>query len=263
VIRNLLLSGGPGHDFAQTTEFLVDLLANAAAPEAAEQSLDQQVPAEPIVTQVVTQPEQFFEQLLLANSGKIAQWDLLTVNALRWQMLPDRYAPQRKQWAYKIQESQVHLMHDFVAQGGGLVALHSAVICFDAHPVWHQLTGATWDWSRSSHPDLAEFKVTVTAEGLDHPVTSAAANFCITDELYKFLDQVSDLAPLLTSSYLGVDHPLLWAHSVGRGRVVTDLLGHSVDSLTNAAHSKILVRAACWAARDPERLVTDLARNNS
>ena len=262
MIRNLLLSGGPGHDFVQTSAALAKILASADEPTS---SLGEQRPEQvatnrivtEIVTEIVTDPEQFFELVRSSSQGKIEPWDLITVNALRWQMRQDRYAKERSEWAYTIQENDLQLLADFVAEGGGLLAVHTAVICFDAHPLWHQMLGASWNFATSSHPPEEEFDVTVTAEGLAHPLTTAASNFFITDELYGFLDQVPDLTPLLSARYLGREQPLLWTQSLGQGRVVTDLLGHSVDSLTNATHKSILVRAAHWAARSSERMHGD------
>ena len=153
------------------------------------------------------------------------------------------------------------LPEGFQTGEGGLLALHTAVICFDAHPIWKQLTGASWNWSASSHPPVGEFEVSITAAGSQHPVTAQAQNFLLADELYGFLDQVPDLIPLLTAPYLGVEQPLLWAQSIGSGRVVTDLLGHSVESLSNATHQDVLTRAAFWAARDPQRVDAEQVRS--
>ncbi len=236
-MRNLLLSGGPGHDFDLTSAALAKILAS---PD--------------IATEIVTDPAHFFDLLRLGTNGQIEPWDLLTVNALRWQMGQDRYAEQRTEWEYAIQENDLGLITEFVNSGGGLLALHTAVICFDAHPLWQQLTGASWNFSTSSHPPVGEFEVSVTQDGLKHPLTAATENFSIADELYGFLDQVPGLAPLLTARYLDRDQPLLWARSLGKGRVVTDLLGHSVESLSNATHQGILVRAAHWAAGESEPL---------
>ena len=238
-MRNLLLSGGPGHDFDLTSAALAKILAS---PDTA--------------TEIVTDPAHFFHLLQLGTNGQIEPWDLITVNALRWKMQVDRYAELRNEWAYSLRHQDIELMREFVTQGGGLLALHTAVICFDAHPIWKQLTGSSWNWSASSHPPVGEFEVAVTQDGLKHPLTAAAENFSITDELYGFLDQVPGLAPLLTARYLDRDQPLLWARSLGKGRVVTDLLGHSVESLSNATHQGILVRAAHWAARETEPLQT-------
>ena len=118
-MRNLLLSGGPGHDFEQTSAALAKILAS---PDTA--------------TEIVTDPAHFFDLLRLGTNGQIEPWDLLTVNALRWQMGQDRYAEQRTEWEYAIQENDLELITGFVNSGGGLLALHTAVICFDAHPLW-------------------------------------------------------------------------------------------------------------------------------
>ena len=45
---------------------------------------------------------------------------------------------------------------------------------------------------------------------------------------------------------------MLWARSVGAGRVVTDLLGHDAAAMTQASHREILRRAARWLT-DPDR----------
>jgi type 1 glutamine amidotransferase len=258
LIRNLLLSGGPGHDFDQTSAALAKILASAGETASANaKQRPQEVAANQVVTEVVTDPEQFFELVRSSSEGQIEPWDLITVNALRWQMRQDRYAKERSEWAYTIRENDLQLLADFVAKGGGILAVHTAVICFDAHPLWQQLLGASWNFSTSSHPPVGEFEVTVTPQGPAHPLTAAASNFFITDELYGFLDQEPELIPLLSARYLGREQPLLWAQSLGQGRVVTDLLGHSLESLSNATHKSLLVRAAQWAARSSERLHVD------
>ncbi len=52
--------------------------------------------------------------------------------------------------------------------------------------------------------------------------------------------------PLLTGAHGGRAHPLLWARTVGAGRVVTDLLGHSLESFEHPVHRVVLQRAARW-----------------
>ncbi|MCX6524447.1 MAG: ThuA domain-containing protein [Actinobacteria bacterium] len=265
-MRNLLLSGGPGHDFDLTSAELIRILdAGCVAQTPLLESGSAESPgvhaSAKVSTHLVEQPAAFFELLRLSLAGEIEPWDLITVNALRWKMQVDRYAELRNEWAYSLQHEDIELMREFVTQGGGLLALHTAVICFDAHPIWKQLTGASWNWSASSHPPVGEFEVSITAAGSQHPVTAQAQNFLLADELYGFLDQVPDLIPLLTAPYLGVEQPLLWAQSIGSGRVVTDLLGHSVESLSNATHQDVLTRAAFWAARDPQRVDAEQVRS--
>lgn len=228
--RNLLLSGGPGHPFATTSSMLADLLAD-----------------EGIETTVMTEPADAMDALRAAEEGIGDPIDLLTVNALRWRMAQDRYAAQRDQYAVALDRTDLAVVDRFVRGGGGLLALHTAVICFDADPSWHALCGASWHWDRSSHPALGPVEVEVTEAGRAHQLTRGIERFVIEDEAYGFLDEDRDLVPLLTAGHGGRTHPLLWARPVGSGRVVTDLLGHGPDSFEHPTHRTILVRAASWA----------------
>ena len=230
--RNLLLSGGPVHDFDATSSAIASLLASGDGG--------------PIETTIVDDPNDAFARLRAADARGSCSWDLLTVNALHWRMEVERYAHLRDRDAFDLGAADGELIEKYVHGGGGLLALHAAVICFDAEPHWHALTGASWNWERSSHPPVGEVAVQVTEAGRRHPITAGIDPFCIVDEVYGFLDDADDLEPLLTATHDGTVHPLLWARPAGAGRVVTDLLGHGVESLTNPAHCTILQRAAAW-----------------
>ena len=238
MISNLLLTGGPTHDFARTALEIASLLHEPAPG------------AQSISTTIVHEPIEFFDHLRRAAIGECEPWDLVTVYALRWRMGADRYESQRTEWAYDIDAVDVALIAAHVARGGGLLALHTAVICFDADPTWRALLGAAWNWERSSHLDLANVRVENTLVGAAHPLTARVESFEVIDEIYGFLDELDDIEPLLTSTQGGRAQPVLWARSVGAGRVVTDLLGHGLESLTQPTHRAILRRAAAWAIGD-------------
>ena len=230
--RNLVLSGGPQHDFDATTAVLVELGREVG-----------------LTATVVTEPPEFFAELGRAGRGEIPPWDLVTVNALRWRMDADRYAHLRDRFAFSLGPADAAALVHHVGGGGGLVVMHTGVICFDAEPTWHELAGASWNWEHSSHPPLADFEVTVTEAGRRHPLTIGVEPFCIRDELYGTLDVVDDLVPLLTGECDGREHPLLWAREFGDGRVVTDVLGHGTASLAHPAHGAVIGRAFSWARR--------------
>jgi type 1 glutamine amidotransferase len=111
-----------------------------------------------------------------------------------------------------------------------------------------------WNWDRSSHPPLGPARISPTEAGRHHPITSGTDAFTTVDEVYGFLDAEPDLVPLLTSPHDGTDHPVLWARTVGRGRVVTDLLGHDGAAMGQARHRELLGRAARWLTESsPDR----------
>ena len=228
---NLVLSGGPGHDFDATTAVLVELGGEIG-----------------LTSVVVTEPSEFFAALRDA-SGETAPWDVVTVNALRWRMETGRYAHLRDSLGFELSRADADTLARHVSGGGGLVVLHTGVICFDAEPTWHRLVGASWNWARSSHPPVAEVTVSVTEAGLHHPLTVGVESFSVCDEIYGDLDTVGDIVPLLRATHHGREDPVLWARTFGEGRIVTDVLGHGTASMINPAHRTVLSRALSWARR--------------
>lgn len=229
-MRNLLLSGGPGHDFESVAASLDGLLAEVG-----------------FMTTIVMHPDEMFDALGASTDPDSQPFDLITVHALHWQMAAERYSHLRATQAYSLAAADAHRIEDFVTAGGGLLALHGAVVCFDAQPIWRRLCGAAWVWDDSGHPPLGPVSVDVTAAGRAGEIVGPVGDFELVDEIYGFLDEDPDLEPLLTGFHGGRIHPLLWARRIGRGRVVTDLLGHGSASIDHAVHRGILSRSALWA----------------
>ncbi len=227
---NLVLSGGPLHDFGASTASLVELIA-----------------ADGIASTVFEDPHAAIAEL--ATRGP--SWDLVTVNALRWSMPADRHQPLRDEWAFTLGPGEAQVFERYVRDGGGLLACHTAVICFDAEPAWHACLGASWNWERSSHPPVGAAVVSITDAGRAHGITTGTGDFTTVDEIYSHLDVDPDVTPLLTSRHGDVEHPVLWAREVGRGRVVTDLLGHDAAAMTQPDHARILRRATAWLTGIP------------
>lgn len=222
MIRNLILTGGIGHPFADASAALADMLA----PEG-------------IVSTVTEDIEQGLSEL--------DRFDMVTVYALRWRMLiGEKYAPHREQWAFSLSDAGRRSLTGFVEAGGGLVALHTAMVCFDDWPEWRNLLGAQWIWGRSAHPPIGAIEAAPT--DTTHPITENAATFSLRDEVYGSLDMEEDIQPLLVGDAGAGSWPLLWARPVGRGRVFVDLLGHDRASLEQPMHRRLLCRGARWAA---------------
>jgi type 1 glutamine amidotransferase len=225
MIRNLLLSGGVGHDFAATSAAIAATLRECG-----------------IETTIATEPAQALSELRRPeDAADRPRWHLLTVNAL--------HGSRRNVPVWSLAPADAAVLEHFVTSGGGLLAIHTAVICFEGDPTWRRLCGAAWDWETSSHPPIDEVSVAVTEAGSDHPITTQLDDFSVVDEVYTDLDREPGIVPLLTSAWAGRAHPLLWAREVGRGRVVTDLLGHGLESIEHPTHRTLLCRAAAWAAR--------------
>jgi type 1 glutamine amidotransferase len=224
-VRALVLSGGVGHDFDLTSSLLAGVLGEAG-----------------FETDVVDLADGFARL-------RHARPDLFVVNALRWRMLVERFAPQRERWAYESDPEDRQLVEEFVAGGGGLLGIHTAPICFDDWDGWRDLLGARWDWDTSHHPPYGPAKVNVRTDA--HPLVAGITDFEVEDEIYGFMDVAGDVDGLAFAPHGGRDHPLLWAREVGRGRVVYDALGHDGRVYESPEHRRILRRAALWATGRP------------
>jgi hypothetical protein len=155
-------------------------------------------------------------------------------------MLDARYSDAiRAEWATTMAPEARGQIAGFVAGGGGLLALHTAVLCFDDWPAWPDLVGGTWVWGRSGHPPPGEVPVHFDA---DHHLTAGLGPVTLLDERYDGLDVQPAATVVATSPGAGGKQPMVWVH----GRTVTDVLGHDERSLTDPTHAEVLRRAIRW-----------------
>ena len=221
-MKGVILSGGIFHPFAETSAALADLLA-----------------AEGIVCTVTEDVAEAIDAL--------AHVDLFAVNALRWTMTQhEKYAPHRARWAMELTAGQQAAIDGFVQRGRGLLALHTATICFDAWPGWRVLLGGGWQWGASHHPPPEPADVAVLP---GHAITRGLTDFCLTDEIYHALSPGPDcnvLAQAASRTQPAGPQPLAWCRSHGAGRVFVDALGHDAASLAVPGHGALLRRAARW-----------------
>ncbi|GIH91806.1 ThuA domain-containing protein [Planobispora siamensis] len=217
--RNLILSGGMYHDFSATSAALAETLA--------------EVGVESDVTEDI-----------VGGLADAPEYQLITINALRWRMRQERFADHRALWRFELPAQARTALLDHLERGGGLLCMHSASICFDDWQGWPRVLGACWDWSKSHHPPLGWASVRVHG---GHPVVDGLRDFDLVDEVYSDLTVLSDVHPLASA----MGQPLVWARPVRRGRVVYDALGHDTRSYDSPAHRTLLQRAALWLLKRP------------
>ncbi|MEO1082561.1 MAG: ThuA domain-containing protein [Pseudomonadota bacterium] len=223
--RNLILSGGIFHDFEATSRALETLLVPLGIRSTIREDVEEALGE-------------------LAEGG----YDMLTVNALRWRMDGEKYAPWREQWALSLSAASRRAIDDFVREGGAMLGLHAASICFGDWPDWRDLLGGAWRWDESYHPPPAPVSVRPTAAG----AALGLQPFEVTDERYSDLDLREDIETLLVAEdEAGREQPLVWRQRVGAGRVACDLLGHDPESLAVPAHAEALRGLVAWVLKRP------------
>lgn len=228
-MRAVVLSGGLTHDFPATTACLVAELDAVG--------LDAEVHTD-------------VDEALLALPGAA----LLVVNALRWTMtdpaVPERYRSRAAAEGASPSPAARAAFDTHLAGGGGLLAMHTAPICFDDWPAWADALGARWVWGRSQHPPLGP-PVDVEVGG-EHEIVAGVGGFTIVDEVYGDLEFRASVTPLLQAAQPDDARrvmPLLWAREPGEARVVYDALGHHPPSYAVPEHAEIVRRAIRWTSR--------------
>lgn len=223
--RNLILVGGIFHDFQASAEALSDVLAPLGIESRIEPDLDAGLAS------LATNPV-----------------DLITVNALRWEMIGEKYDPYRDNEAYSPPAATRAAMANHLETGGALLGLHTASICFSDWPEWSQILGGRWVWGTSFHPPPE--RITVTPAERDG--SDALPAFEVHDELYTdlTLEPGTEVLAYGRSEAMHKAQPVLWRHTVGPGRVIYDALGHDSASLLHPPHAKWLTESVAWALEE-------------
>ncbi len=232
--RNLILTGGLYHPFDAASETLRNALGEVGFES-------------DITTDIHT-------GLSWLDDG---DYDLLTVYALRFPMLAERFANDRALWAVTVGEVDARRIEAHLQRGRGILAMHTAAISFDDWPGWREIVGAGWTWGTSYHPPHGQVSVRMTAA--QHAITRGLPAFDFDEEAYSKMSLVSGIEALATVQATVQDSasPCLWAREVSQGRVVYDALGHDSASIDQPTHKRMLQRAAMWATR---RSDADIAR---
>ncbi len=151
----------------------------------------------------------------------------------------------------------------YIENGGGFVGIHAAG--GDPHYDWpwyvHTLIGAQF----IGHPMNPQFQsATVHLDDPSDPILQGVPNpWRRVDEWYSFdvsprRDGVHVLATIDESTYnptmfwkdihMGSDHPVMWKHCVGQGRVFYSALGHQPEAYSDPVYLGVLANAIAWSA---------------
>lgn len=220
----VLAGGSPhAHDFAATGAALAEVVSAAGH-----------------TVEVLDHPDRAAAVLARGSA------DALAVNGLWWRMLGNAYDPWRDDHAYATGEATQAAFTCFVKHGGGLLAMHTASICFDDWLGWGEILGGAWAWGRSSHPPPGPVAARLIT---GHPITSGLPEqIDLIDEVYGDLNLQPGIDVLGVARRHADDEeqPVIWTHRFGRGRIVFDGYGHDARSIRNPDHTRLLQRSLSW-----------------
>jgi type 1 glutamine amidotransferase len=223
--RNVILTGGHTHPFATSAPALASLLAEHGIESVVE----------------------FDPEAGIAQVAKLCP-ALLTVYALRWTMRQGgKYEPFRERWGMSLSPQARAEVAAHRARGGGILALHTAIICFDDWADWNDILGGGWEWGQSGHPPYGPVETRLDVP--DHPLLAGLPPFGLDDEAYGNLNLDPRVRPLMHVKAIdGAWQPALWTHGSDKARVVVDTLGHDAGAFAHVVHRRIVARAALWAS---------------
>lgn len=128
---------------------------------------------------------------------------------------------------------------DYVAQGGGLVALHSASASFGSSPRVLALIGAQFQ----RHGPIATFRTRLVAPG--NPITQGWSGFESTDEPYEHTRHNEQSRTILE---VREAEPYTWTRTEGKGRVFYTAWGHDERTWTAPGFLDLVERGIRFAA---------------
>src|SRR4051794_33320268 len=238
-LQALIITGQNNHDWRATTPILRKLLEDTGRFEV-----------------------RVTEDFRGAGPETLASYDVVVLNYydgrrqdLRWGARADR------------------ALLDFVAAGKGLVLYHFSLAAFDGWTEFEKLSGGNWRPNFGHHSARHDFSVAI--QDAQHPITQGlpAKLPQPNDELYANLKwQPEGSFHLLATAWddhslykgarqpipgPGLDQPMLWTTTSGKGRIFATALGHDPDAMKSEAFIASYVRGTEWAATGdvPRRVV--------
>lgn len=175
--------------------------------------------------------------------------DLLDMNAAYLAKF-DAVVLQVKEQSLTAEQEQG--LHQYVENGGGLIALNSAGNSFLQTPWYAELV-------RGGFTDLGEGSSSLTFVDSNAIVGSKLSAIQIDHENYTFKQPIAKLNALGSASIAGKSEVYQWSTEVGDGRFFYNALGKEDATWKNGNFLNQLRDAIWWSlGSDVQRLVTDL-----
>lgn len=154
-------------------------------------------------------------------------------------------------------------LQHYLNNGGGFVGLHGAG--GDTKYAWQWYPETLIKAQFIGHPMRPQFQTaTIRIEDTNDPIVrDLGSEWIREDEWYSFAQSpraagAHVLASLDEKTYspeffgkslrMGADHPILWKHCIGKGRVFYSALGHTASTYTEPKYIEVITRALAWAA---------------
>lgn len=134
-----------------------------------------------------------------------------------------------------------------VQSGMGIMFIHAGLVLIEPDsPFYLKLNSGRFISHSPDHVAVTS----VPVRNLSHPVLKGITSFTVMDEHYYCQIETANTDLLLLSTSKYVTTAGAWAHSVGDGRVVGMIPGHTKEALSDIQFIRLLQNAAFWCVRD-------------
>ena len=153
-------------------------------------------------------------------------------------------------WNHNWSPERLGELDAFLARGGGVVALHAALIADKEPEALARRFGLAAEPVRTKYRH-GPLELEITAPP-DHPITHGLKSVPFTDETYwPMIGDPAKVEVLSTAMEEGKAHPMMWTFEAGKGRVFGSVLGHYSWTLDDPMFRIPILRGMAWAAHEP------------
>lgn len=139
----------------------------------------------------------------------------------------------------EVEEATLRRVVDYVRNGGGLLAVHSASASFKTNPAYFELLGGRF----TGHGKIQRLQFQRRRDDL----FGGIAGFAVRDELYRHEFQPG-VEVHWTASAEGEEAAAVWTYRYGSGRVCYLLPGHLGGSLRHPAVQEMVQIGLAWVS---------------
>jgi len=137
----------------------------------------------------------------------------------------------------EISQKFLTRLDEYVKNGGGVLAIHSATASFKGSLPYFEILGGRF----IGHGKVGRIEL----KNQESEIFRDIPKFSVRDELY--LHALSDKIRVhFTASHEEKDVPVVWTHGYGTGKVCYCVPGHTSGSMNNQNYQRVLQRGLEW-----------------
>mgnify|MGYP006302913017 CR=1 FL=1 len=193
-----------------------------------------------LVTRGITHPAYAARMALVHSLNQLNNIALTHIPSL--EELPEDFIDYDAMVLYfhedQISKAVLSSLESFVAEGGGVLAVHSATASFMTEEVYFKILGGRF----KEHGPISRFTISPVYKT---DVFNEIPSFSVEDELYQH-EICADITVHFTAKSIDDEIPVVWTNYYGDGRVCYASPGHCPETMNHPEYQKLLIQGLQW-----------------